>query len=88
MLKSWFNSVLVETPNLIDISSSIRLRICGSHGEKAPGNFLRAFEYYNLWPLHDQVRQILSNPKLSKSLRPDDPKEDSELAQVLYGSED
>lgn len=65
-----------------------RLRICGSHGESAPGNFVRAFEYYNLWPLHPDVREILSNPRLKQELCPDNLREEADLNRVLFGSKD
>mmetsp|Transcript_20925 Transcript_20925/g.31538 ORF Transcript_20925/g.31538 Transcript_20925/m.31538 type:complete len:767 (-) Transcript_20925:66-2366(-) len=87
--KTWYSVKGVYIITSFSMSDDIlRLRICGSHGENAPVNFVRGFEYYNLWPLHPDVREILSNPRLKKELCPGNQREEVDLNRVLYGSKD
>lgn len=57
-----------------------RLRICGS---QSASQFLKAFEYYNLWPLDSGAWRLLKNSQINLSRE-----EKMANAQVIYGDYD
>lgn len=58
-----------------------RLRICGS---TTTDNFVRAFQYYNLWPLSRSAKRLLMNKDICGLTLTSEEKEEND--KVLFGS--